>query len=951
MSSQQINFRVDRDKTFTNTYVTDRLKIPKYKGFGTSPSLGQIGDEPGMEGDIILDRTTGQFCWHDGITWQCVASQGCSTILVNSDFGQASTVNCELNIVGGPGITTSAAGNTVMVTGLDNTTLTGIGCSPPLSPNNDVSLVLQGIGPDLEIRNLNSTFGLNFDPQPNGCLNITVNTEEIFNNIISTTCSPAGVPLINHIGDELFVSSLIAGDGIQLTDIPNGCITIDVNPGEFIIQIDNCSPAGVPLSNQVGNQIFISSLIAGDGIQLTDIPNGCITIDAIPTITPWEQQQELIQNSNIKLNTTTPYTSPNGGDLDNQENFLFGSDRIQSVGNTTGSDIFNPTRMYFTGSGYTPAPGSFRAGGAFGGEWDLINVGQYSVAFGQNTISSGSFSGVLSGQTNSSLGDNSSICGGQTNIINTGSALSFIGGGQENNIIGNLCVIGGGNSNVNDSFRGSIVGGGQNRIIANNSFQQASFIGGGTLNIIENIDPSPANTSFSVICGGSSNRILGYANALTFCELNCIIGGNDNLITNDLGTGLANRNIIGGGANNTIRGSQSVIFGGGSNTISEGCLNCIVVGGNNNIIFPNINSAYIGSGLGNILGTGMGGLTQFGVIMGGQTNSLLQGTHCVIGCGQNNVINYRSGFSGILSGFTNTIVMDPSTTVSSGRASVILGGENNDIVAPLGAPTNQNVNQHCVISGGLDNNISINSLGFTNNYCTIGGGTQNNITNALNSCTISGGQANQIVNSQFATISGGSTNNCETNLAKIPGGSLARAITHGQHVHANTNNFNCITVNGAPVVDPNPILPRLAQTSEYVLTGIARPIDTFASSVLKLDGATGQANQAVLMNLKSAYFVEANIVGRRINVLDSVYSEKFCGYAYYEAPANISIVMQSVFQISSLGDSLAITFDAVELLAPVQNGFRVIVNTPSGNNYSWYVVATIKTVELRHENS
>ena len=91
------------------------LKIPQYKRIGTGP--GSIGDEPGMEGDVILDRSTRQFCYHDGRRWRCFSSGGDDVTLSNAGSGN--------------------------------------------------SLVFDGIGPDLSILSLTSATGIQLIPTAN----------------------------------------------------------------------------------------------------------------------------------------------------------------------------------------------------------------------------------------------------------------------------------------------------------------------------------------------------------------------------------------------------------------------------------------------------------------------------------------------------------------------------------------------------------------------------------------------------------------------------------------------------------------------------------------------------------------------------------------------------------------------------------------------------------------
>lgn len=58
--------KVNKDTVFNNLGVTTTLKLPRYEG------LTDIGDEYGMEGDIVFIRSTQELCFHDGTTWVCL---------------------------------------------------------------------------------------------------------------------------------------------------------------------------------------------------------------------------------------------------------------------------------------------------------------------------------------------------------------------------------------------------------------------------------------------------------------------------------------------------------------------------------------------------------------------------------------------------------------------------------------------------------------------------------------------------------------------------------------------------------------------------------------------------------------------------------------------------------------------------------------------------------------
>jgi len=61
-----MNCTVFKDNIYNNIMHTNSVKIPRWK------SLDAVGDQSGMEGNIILDISTGLFCFHDGLSWICL---------------------------------------------------------------------------------------------------------------------------------------------------------------------------------------------------------------------------------------------------------------------------------------------------------------------------------------------------------------------------------------------------------------------------------------------------------------------------------------------------------------------------------------------------------------------------------------------------------------------------------------------------------------------------------------------------------------------------------------------------------------------------------------------------------------------------------------------------------------------------------------------------------------
>jgi hypothetical protein len=157
---------------------------------------------------------------------------------------------------------------------------------------------------------------------------------------------------------------------------------------------------------------------------------------------------------------------------------------------------------------------------------------------------------------------NSSIVGGNSNIIYCSSCLSTIIGGCDNRICDYSC-------------QSSIIGGYSNDIVDNN---EGAVILGGRDNRIDD------NSDFSIIVGGWSNDIFNCS-----CQ-STIIGGRDNIMCNCS----INSSIIGGNNNTMCCSYQSAIIGGCDNRINCCSSNSSIIGGYYNIICCSSNSVIIG---------------------------------------------------------------------------------------------------------------------------------------------------------------------------------------------------------------------------------------------------------------------------------------------------------------------------------------------------------------------
>jgi trimeric autotransporter adhesin len=171
--------------------------------------------------------------------------------------------------------------------------------------------------------------------------------------------------------------------------------------------------------------------------------------------------------------------------------------------------------------------GAFRAGTVTGAEWQNVNRGTYSVAFGYNNVASGDYSAVAGGQGNSAT-----------------EAHGFVGGGEDNHIL---------DGGTNGSLAAAICGGSGN-VIGDTQQSDYSFIGGGF--------GCSINGLYSVIAGGGDNTVDGNYGTISggnqnFAESGCTVSGG----TGNQATGTFT--VVPGGQDNSASGSHS--FAGGNN--------------------------------------------------------------------------------------------------------------------------------------------------------------------------------------------------------------------------------------------------------------------------------------------------------------------------------------------------------------------------------------------------
>lgn len=155
---------------------------------------------------------------------------------------------------------------------------------------------------------------------------------------------------------------------------------------------------------------------------------------------------------NVGIGTSTPSERFHLATTGNQGILITGT--YNAAGSVP--DLGAGTRMTFY-----PVFAAFRAGTVTGTQWNSINMGKYSAAFGNNNTANGQYSaafgntnksgGVASlscGTTNIAFGANSFVCGINNNVtVIAGADNSIVGGSSNNSQSSNSLTVGTSNSN------------------------------------------------------------------------------------------------------------------------------------------------------------------------------------------------------------------------------------------------------------------------------------------------------------------------------------------------------------------------------------------------------------------------------------------------------------------------------------------------------------------------
>ena len=274
--------------------------------------------------------------------------------------------------------------------------------------------------------------------------------------------------------------------------------------------------------------------------------------------------------STVSLSDTTDtdyyfYMGPNGG-VPDQGITIPKNGGIVAKG-TYGASPILTTAGTGTRLIWYPRKSAFRAGTVFGTQWDDVNMGEYSVAFGGDNQAVGPYSAVLGG-TGNKAGNNS-----LGEIIRLLNAASVVVGGASNTSSNIKTFVGGGHGNIAEGSWSSVVGGGQNRASG-----ALSFIGGGGDQT--QATWNAANGWASVIVGGTTNTAGGNYSSIGGGTVNTASGAFSTIAGGSTNTASAQTSTVAGGNLNQATGVNSSVLGGLQNI--AGGVKATVLGGSNN---------------------------------------------------------------------------------------------------------------------------------------------------------------------------------------------------------------------------------------------------------------------------------------------------------------------------------------------------------------------------------
>lgn len=277
--------------------------------------------------------------------------------------------------------------------------------------------------------------------------------------------------------DRLFVIGN-GTNGSTLSDalvmLKNGNTTLN---GNLTIDGDN-QGAGtaytLPAQDGIANQVITTDGTGNatwvDATTGTTLPFGGTDGQVLKTdgsgVYSWVDQTAI---ANVTFSTTSNITSNTNGTIATDD-FVFGSTQLNNDVSTTNDN----SRMFFDKSRR-----AFRAGEATGTQWDTVNLGGNSVAFGLDNIASGNESAVfgalntvtsprtlVAGEENIVDAANGAVFGYSNTLVPGGTSGDMLVAGSANNGTGPSVILG--NNNTTTGRRSFTIG----KNLTNESFRQ-----------------------------------------------------------------------------------------------------------------------------------------------------------------------------------------------------------------------------------------------------------------------------------------------------------------------------------------------------------------------------------------------------------------------------------------------------------------------------------------------
>lgn len=500
--------------------------------------------------------------------------------------------------------------------------------------------------------------------------------------------------------------NLVAGNGNTLptaNSVDNlvvGTGNIDSAGYSILGGAQNIIGSGANTSIVAGQRNFIATNAAGSAVFGTDN-----TVTGIWNLVHG-QYNGMIGNSNGLItgyHNTQSGTGTNGDNsvMGGQENIAYNaqSSAIYGLSNKDSAKftfIAGANNIIQSGADWSAALGAnglLKAPNTFAmGNLDTADVGSNgSVIMGGENYSGATFN-TIGGTKNKVFGAVNGVFASATKV--TGS-YNLVGGGNHSAIGASSSVIGG---EVNTSSAVSSIA----MFGASNKDSASYTLIAGQNNIVSPTAGVSTVTGFGNIVKSSLANVSGYLNNVSNASV-CMVGGSQNTITGNNGSGSSGNSIVAGNSNIVFNSNSSLVVGYGNKDSAD--LN-IITGTTNTINTNAIRNAVFG------------------------INNTMAASQAFVACA-NNTVNSTA---------TNSAVFGHHNIVSS-PASLITGTTNT--VTTLGEAN---------IVYGQQNNVLGTSNTYQNNLC---GGSLNTIYNTINATVLSG---NSNLDSASFTFIAGSGN-------------------------------------------------------------------------------------------------------------------------------------------------------------------------------------------------